>query len=103
MMNKKIKELVSGLIGNINGMTEYEKLGLPIEADGIKIEYIDGRVFVTAPDGKVSYFFTHTKYINNLDLLQRIMFIYGVELFGDSPLSIRTFKKEIVEKLKEEK
>ena len=102
-MNKKIKEFISGLLVNINGMTEIEKLGLPIEEDGIKIEYIDGRVFVTAPDGKVSYFFTHDKYIENLDLLKRVMFIYGIELFGDSPLSIRTFKKEIVEKLKEEK
>ena len=102
-MNKKITELISSLLVNINGMTEYEKLGLPIEEDGIKIEYIDGRVFVTAPDGKVSYFFTHDKYIENLDLLKRVMFIYGIELFGDSPISIRTFKKEIVEKLKEEK
>lgn len=102
-MNKKIKDLISGLLVNINGMTETEKLGLPIEEDGIKLEYIDGRVFVTAPDGKVSYFFTHDKYIENLDLLKRVMFIYGIELFGDSPISIRTFKKEIVEKLKEEK
>ena len=102
-MNKKIKDLISGLLVNINGMTETEKLGLPIEEDGIKLEYIDGRVFVTASDGKVSYFFTHDKYIENLDLLKRVMFIYGIELFGDSPISIRTFKKEIVEKLKEEK
>lgn len=102
-MNKKITELISSLLVNINGMTEYEKLGLPIEEDGIKIEYIDGRVFVTAPDGKVSYFFTHDKYIENLDLLKRVMFIYGIELFGDSPISIRTFKKEIVEKIKGDK
>lgn len=102
-MNKKITELISSLLVNINGMTEYEKLGLPIEEDGIKIEYIDGRVFVTAPDGKVSYFFTHDKYIENLDLLKRVMYIYGIELFGDSPISIRTFKKEIVEKIKGDK
>ena len=102
-MNKKIKDLISGLLVNINGMTETEKLGLPIEEDGIKLEYIDGRVFVTAPDGKVSYFFTHDKYIENFDLFKRVIFIYGIELFGDSPISIRTFKKEIVEKLKEEK
>ena len=101
-MDKKITNLINSLLININGMTETQSLGFPINADGMKIEYIDGRVFVTAPDQKVSYFFTEGKYLNNLELLKRVMFVYGVELFGETPMAIRTFKKEIVKKLKEE-
>ena len=102
-MNEKIKSLISGLIDNINGMTSVEKLGLPLSADNIKIEHQDGKVFVISPEQTVSYFFTHNNYILNLDLLKRVMHVYGVELENEEPKSIRTFKKQIVEKIKEEK
>ena len=100
-MDKKVQNLITSLIENINGVTPYEGFEKPFEADNVKIEYNDGRMFVTAPDQKVSYFFTHGKFFNNLDLLKRVMYIYGVEQFGDTPIAIRTFKKEIIEKLKE--
>ena len=100
-MDKNIKNLVKKLLVNMEGLTEVNSLNLPIESDGIKIECIDAKVFVTAPDKKVSYFFTQGKYLSNLERLRRIMYIYGIELFGDSTIALRTFKKEIVEKLKE--
>lgn len=100
-MDKQIEKLVKKLLINMDGLTEVASLDLPIESGGIKIECIDAKIFVTAPDQKVSYFFTQGKYLNNLELLRRIMYLYGVELFGDSTIALRTFKKEIVEKLKE--
>lgn len=102
MTDKRLQRLVINLIDNIDGVTEYALFEKPKTYKDIKIEYIDGRIFVSY-NGKVSYFFTHGKYFNNLDLLERVMFCFNIKLEGKEPQDIRTFKKQIVEKLKENK
>ena len=102
MIDRKLKTLIINLIDNIDGVTEYKLFEKPANYKQIKIEYADGKMFVTH-DGKVSYFFTHGKYFNNIELLERIMFCLGVTLDGKEPADIRNFKKQIVELLKENK
>ena len=100
MIDTKLKKLIINLIDNIDGVTEYAMFEKPKNYKQIKIEYADGKMFVTY-DNKVSYFFTHGKYFNNIDLLERIMFCFDIFLKGKQTIDIKNFKKQIVEFLKE--
>lgn len=96
-----LRNLIRRCCLNLNEQTTKEEIEalLPIEQNGIKIWFEEDNLFLLI-DNDISFFLTAKDgKINNLQLLKRLMFKFGIYLEGEGEYEQLIFQNEILKLL----